>query len=158
VPTIRKRNRTRVSEASPPSPLLLDTHIWIWELEGMAQRMAPTVQHRIQVAAETSNVYVSMISLWEVAMIVGKGRLHLSTDPLTWLLRALGEPGPYVVPISPEIAVESTRLPGTPHRDPADQLLIATARHTGATLVTSDRKIISYAQTTGALAVLDARR
>lgn len=137
--------------------LLLDTHIWVWELQGREQRVTPVARESIRTASEISGVYVSMISLWEVAMAVGKGRLHIATDPLTWLHRATAEPGMRIVPLTPEIVVDSTRLPGKPHGDPADQILVATARHLGATLVTCDAKIIAYAKATGALAVLDAR-
>ncbi|MEO7217723.1 MAG: PIN domain-containing protein, partial [Gemmatimonadaceae bacterium] len=67
-------------------------------------------------------------------------------------------PGVRVIELTPRIAVGSTRLPGKPHADPADRILIATARDTGARLVTCDKRILQYAESTRALAVLDANR
>lgn len=137
--------------------LLLDTHIWIWVVELNQAKMSIRTTQEIERAGEGGFLRLSAISLWEAAMILARGRLRVSTDSRTWVSRASLVPGMQVVPLSPEIAVESTRLPGRPHKDPADQIIMATARFTGATLVTSDVSIIAYARSSGALAVLDAR-
>jgi PIN domain nuclease of toxin-antitoxin system len=73
-----------------------------------------------------------------------------------WVEAGLKAPGVHFVPMSPHIAIGSTRLPDEPHGDPADRILMATARAVGARLVTCDRSILDYAAR-GHLAVLDAR-
>ena len=90
-------------------------------------------------------------------MLEAKGRLRLSLSVEEWMRRALGAPGIQPAPLTPEVAIASTRLPGEPHGDPADRLLIATARETGATLATCDRNILRYGKS-GHLRVLDASR
>ena len=82
--------------------------------------------------------------------------VELVQDVRTWVGRALSFPGVRLKGLSPSIAIESTRLPGTPRRDPADRILIATARLIGATLVTCDEAILGYAAD-GYVRVLDAR-
>jgi len=77
-------------------------------------------------------------------MLEAKGRIRLSKDCLSWVHDALSSPGISLVPLTPEIAVESCRLPGTFHGDPADRILVATARLLGATLITRDTMILSY--------------
>ena len=77
-------------------------------------------------------------------MLEAKGRIRLAKDCLAWVHDALTSPGISLVPLTPEIAVESSRLPGTFHGDPADRILVATARLLGATLLTRDAKILTY--------------
>jgi len=77
-------------------------------------------------------------------MLEAKGRIRLSKDCLAWVHDALASPGISLVPLTPEIAVESCRLPGTFHGDPADRILVATARLLGATLLTRDTGILAY--------------
>jgi PIN domain nuclease of toxin-antitoxin system len=78
-------------------------------------------------------------------MLEKKGRITLSRSIDEWTKAALTAPGIRLVDLSPEIAIESTRLPGEPHGDPADRIIIATARVLGATLITRDEQIVSYA-------------
>jgi PIN domain nuclease of toxin-antitoxin system len=101
-------------------------------------------------------VLVSAISLWEVAMLESRGRVTLGWPIADWLETALRSAGAQLLPLEPAIAVSSTRLPGTPHGDPADLILMASARTTGAPLVTCDARILQYAAA-GHLPVLDAR-
>jgi PIN domain nuclease of toxin-antitoxin system len=84
------------------------------------------------------------MSIWELAMLVSKGRVTLQTPLLDWVREALRTPGLSLVPLTPEIAVESTRLPGNFHGDPADRIIVASARETGSTIVTRDRLILAY--------------
>ncbi len=77
-------------------------------------------------------------------MLEAKGRIRLSKDCLAWVQEALSAPGTSLVPLTPEIAVESSRLPGKFHGDPADRILVATARLLGATLLTRDERILAY--------------
>jgi PIN domain nuclease of toxin-antitoxin system len=100
---------------------------------------------------------VSAISVWEIAQLEARRRLELSQDVRSWVGRALAFPGVRLKGLTPAIAIESTRLPGAAHRDPADRMLVATARLTGAALVTCDARLIGYAAH-GHLRVVDARR
>lgn len=122
--------------------IVLDTHIWIWWVHGDA-RINPT-QAAVVEEAESDTVGISAISCWEVAKLVERGRLELYRPLEEWLRLALDYPGVRLVELSPEIAVASTRLPGDFHRDPADQIIVATARLNDCPLVTSDEKIAAY--------------
>ena len=121
--------------------IVLDTHVWLWWLDGNAalpSRMAALLQ------AEASNgLGVSAISCWEVAKLSERGRLALAMPVERWLALAL-RPPVLLLPLAPEIAVESTRLPGDFHRDPADQMIVATARVFDSPLATLDRAIRGY--------------
>jgi PIN domain nuclease of toxin-antitoxin system len=125
--------------------VLLDTHAWLWLAEGQA-RFSPEALGRIQVAAEARLLRVAPISVWEVAMLEAKGRISLSQDCHAWVKRALSPPGPALAPMTPHILIDSTRLPGTFHGDPADRMIVATARALDACLMTADDKILSYAK------------
>ncbi|MEX1114001.1 MAG: type II toxin-antitoxin system VapC family toxin [Akkermansiaceae bacterium] len=87
---------------------------------------------------------MSAISCWEVAKLVECGRLTLPCPVYDWIQQALAYPGIRLIELSPSISVESTQLPGTFHRDPADQIIVATSRILDAPLVTVDRKILEY--------------
>lgn len=89
---------------------------------------------------------ISAISCWEVAKLIECGRLALPHPVDQWLRQALIYPNMHLLPLSPEVAVESTRLPGAFHRDPADQILVATARIYNCPLVTMDHQIRAYSQ------------
>ena len=135
--------------------LLLDTHVWIWAVEGAVAELATPVIARIEKASDAGAIRVAAISVWEVAMLEARGRLRLALEIDEWVRRALAAPGIQLVPLSPEIAVDSARLPGDPAGDPADRLLIATARRIGALLVTRDERIRAYGDA-GHLSVIDA--
>ena len=94
---------------------------------------------------ETSSIKIASISLWEVAMLAARGKISLEEGTLDWIRKALSAPGISVCPLSLEIAVDSVNLPGTFHGDPADRIIVASARLLNATLVTSDRQILRYA-------------
>jgi PIN domain nuclease of toxin-antitoxin system len=120
--------------------ILLDTHAWIWWVSD-PDRLSGA-QRDLLTGAEQGSIAVSAISVWEVARLVEYRRLDLDRDTLEWLREALSTI--LMLPITPEIAVESSGLPGTFHRDPADQIIVATARISDCLLVTSDRKITAY--------------
>lgn len=122
--------------------IILDTHIWIWHVQGDV-RLDKRTQEFIK-QNETTGLGVSAISIWEIAKAVEHEKLILSMDTLDWLKLACDYPGAQILPLTPEICVESTNLPGTFHRDPADQLIVSTARMLNAELVTADSKILSY--------------
>jgi PIN domain nuclease of toxin-antitoxin system len=80
-------------------------------------------------------------------MLEARGRISLSQSVDEWVAAALTAPGVRLVELSPEIALESTRLPGQPPKDPADRMIVATTRVLGATLVTCDEEILDYGST-----------
>ena len=101
------------------------------------------VDYRDLIRTESSNgLGVCAISCWEVAKLVEIGRLHFSIPLAEWIARALLNV--QLLPLSPEIAIESSQLPGSFHRDPADQLIVATARFYDCRLLTMDRLIQDY--------------
>ena len=125
-------------------PLLLDTHVWVWVMEGSRREIRPSIRNRIRKAVTDAAVIVSIMSVWEIAMLDAKARLQLSVDCRTWVERALTAPGIRLQALTPAIAFESCHLPGMIHGDPVDRILIATARLTGATLITRDNRILEY--------------
>ena len=127
--------------------LLLDTHVWVWLLEGsdrLTSGRAATVLPVLREAADRGELRISVISIWEVAMLEARGRLRFVLPCLSWIDKALSVPGLTLFPITPEIAVDSSRLPGDFHGDPADRLIVATSRRTEAPLATADRRIQEY--------------
>jgi PIN domain nuclease of toxin-antitoxin system len=126
--------------------LLLDTHCWLWVHLGLMTRMSRASLAAIQNAESYGNLRVSVISIWELAMLEERGRVALPMNVRTWVEQALDKPGIAVAPLTPEIAIESVHLPGSMHGDPADRILVATARVLGATLVTKDGQLLRYSQ------------
>lgn len=125
--------------------LLLDTHTWIWLTEGN-QKLGARSLEAIRLAYGDDLASISAITPWEIALLVSKGRLTLGMDVMHWVRNALAVPGVTLVPLDPEIAVASTRLPFKMHPDPADRILVATARHMAATLVTADAMLLQLAK------------
>ncbi len=122
--------------------IILDTHIWVWWVHEDL-RLTPE-QHQILTTHEQTGLGVSAISCWEIAKLVEYRRLVLPCPTLEWLDQALAYPGVQLVDLSPQIATESTELPGEFHRDPADQIIVATARVLKCALLTADEKIRNY--------------
>ena len=122
--------------------ILLDTHIWIWWVSE-ADRLQRRHRELLELGAD--RVFgVSIISCWEVAKLVEYGRLKLDRPVGDWIQAALAEPGISLLQLNPQIVVESTRLPPPFHRDPVDQLLVATARILQCPILTEDGKINTY--------------
>jgi len=140
-----------------PGPLVLDTHVWIWVMEGTTGELSTATVRLIEEAAAGSALVVSAISVWEVAMLEKRGRITLSRSIEEWTRAALTAPGIRLVDLSPEIALESACLPGDPHGDPADRIIVATTRVLGGTLVTRHKQILRYAST-GHVRARDGRR
>ncbi|MEM1041008.1 MAG: type II toxin-antitoxin system VapC family toxin [Bacteroidota bacterium] len=122
--------------------IVLDTHVWIWWVTGN-DRLTESQKEALR-EGEQDGIGVSVISCWEVAKLVEIRRLDLDRPIAEWLRLALSLSGVRLLDLTPEIAVASTTLPGDFHRDPADQIIVATARSAGCPLVTSDRQIIAY--------------
>lgn len=120
---------------------LLDTHIWLWWMFRSGD-LAPTVLERLDRMAAGDRPLLSAISLWETAMLVERGRVTLDRDLGSWLRAAAAPECVDLVPITPDVAAESALLPATLHRDPADRLLIATARVMSCPVLTRDERIL----------------
>jgi PIN domain nuclease of toxin-antitoxin system len=139
-------------------PLLLDTHVWIWWMENDWTRACAGTVELLERAERTGDLLVSDISHWEVAVKAAKGKMRLAMDAIVWLDRAAAAPGFSSCSLSREVLLQSTRLAGSVHGDPADRMLIATAQLRGIPLVTADKAIIGYAERHSGLHVIDVRR
>ena len=122
--------------------IILDTHVWVWWVHG--DEKITSTQAEIIKANEKDIIGVSAISAWEIAKLVQYNRLELPCPLQEWFYEALSYPGIRLIELTPEIAIESTKLPGEFHRDPADQIIVATARLYDSSLITSDTKILKY--------------
>jgi PIN domain nuclease of toxin-antitoxin system len=131
-------------KTSEVQPLLLDTHVWLWLVAGSPE-LSKQARQTVDRAAAAGTLRIAAISLWEIALLASHGRIVLGKSISLWLEEALAEPGPAIEPLSPQIAIESYALPDVFHPDPADRMIVATARVIGATLLTRDRQILDYA-------------
>lgn len=125
--------------------ILLDTHILVWAMNDDA-RLGARSREALDKSAKSGRVLVSAITPWEIAMLVQKGRLTLSSDVAQWIDEALALPAIELAPLLPQIAIDSTRLPGEFHADPADRIIVATARFHRIPLVTADQAILEYGE------------
>jgi PIN domain nuclease of toxin-antitoxin system len=123
--------------------ILIDTHVWIWLL-GDDPQLGTVARRSIEDAGTNTAVAVSAITPWEIALLCTKGRLQLGIDVDQWIRDALDRPWIKLLPLEPGIAVNSVRLPGKFHADPADRFIVATARHHEIPVVTADRAILAY--------------
>jgi PIN domain nuclease of toxin-antitoxin system len=117
--------------------ILLDTHVWIWLSIGDVHSLSPEAQGCLNGGSR----WISAISCWELAKLVELRRLGFTISTLSWMRRSLHENHIRIAALTPEIAVESTNLKGF-HRDPADQIIVATSRVLGMPVVTADQRII----------------
>jgi PIN domain nuclease of toxin-antitoxin system len=123
--------------------IVLDTHIWVWWVQGNP-KLPPAILDAVK-QNEPSGLGVSAISCWEIAKSVSRGRLDLGRPLAEWFATALGYPGILLIDLTPQIAIEATSLPQPFHRDPADEIIVATARVNGCPLATCDSRILKYA-------------
>lgn len=129
---------------SEPTPLLLDTHVWLWFMLANAE-LASNEQNAINRAAASGRLRIAAISVWEAALLALRGRVALRRPLAQWIAEAVSAPGLSIEPLLPQVAVEAASLPETFHGDPADRLIVATARVANATLMTRDQRILDYA-------------
>ena len=125
-------------------PLLLDTHYWIWLQSGAKSHLTPRIVRLVEQSAAQGSMLLSVISVWELGVLEAKGRIRLHASCDQWVREALATPGLSLAPLTPDIALESSRLPGLFHGDPADRIIVATARSFGARLLTRDRQMLEY--------------
>lgn len=121
--------------------IILDTHIWIWWVSN-SSRLTQNHQKYIQ-QYSSQGLGVSIISCWEVAKLVEKNRLDLSISVDRWLEKAIDYPNVRVLDLTLPVIVQSTHLEGF-HNDPADQIIVASAKVYNCPLLTADNKIINY--------------
>ncbi len=142
------------------STVLLDTCAIIFVANGQA--IHPNAQQAIMAATTSGGILVSPVSAWEIGLLSGKKGIVFQPDPRAWFQTFLAYPGVRLTPLTPEIAIDSSFLPPLPiaalaaisfglggrplHGDPADRLLVATARSLDVPIVTRDRAILNYAQ------------
>ena len=123
--------------------IVIDTHIWVRLILGTGR--LSVAQRQAIADNERDRIGISAISFWEIAKLVEHRKLDLGDDISAWFRESLAYPGLAILELTPEIAVESTSLPGTlDTTDPSDQIIVATARVHGCSLVTSDRDILRY--------------
>ena len=123
--------------------VVLDTCTWLW-MCSEPKKLSRAAREVVGREKEGDGLVVSIMSAWEIAKLVQKGKLAFSVPCREWIDGAVRADGVVMHPLTPDICVESTELPGAFHGDPADQLIVATARLLGAPVVTADQKIRAY--------------
>ena len=141
--------RDEVTASTPSDParpplLLLDTHVLVWLVFGMPT-LGAKAHTVIELASQDERLLVSAITPWEIGMLARKKKIELYRETLDWVQAALSLKGVRLAPLSPEIAVGSNQFQFEMHADPADRILVATARKLGAVLVTADRALLELA-------------
>ncbi|MDZ8081370.1 MAG: type II toxin-antitoxin system VapC family toxin [Nostoc sp. DcaGUA01] len=121
--------------------IILDTHIWIWWVDNN-QRLNQKYRDWIE-EYQSQGLGISIISCWEIAKLVENGKLAFSISVDEWITAALAYPGVQLLELTIPIILESTKLTGF-HKDPSDQLIVATARIYACPLLTADAKILAY--------------
>jgi PIN domain nuclease of toxin-antitoxin system len=135
--------------------LLVDTHVWLWSVEGVERRLGRRCRSALERARADSRAFVSAVSVREVVLLAEHGRVRLALAAELWARRAMTVTGFQALPLDPECAGLSARLGGNAPRDPVDQMLIATALLHGLRLVTRDETILAFAAE-GGLRVMNA--
>ena len=125
--------------------ILLDTHVWVWFMSGNKD-LKVNGRKIIDEHLKEGSAHVAAISCWEIAMLESKERIKLSMPTLEWMKLSFKNTSLDRVELNPAIAYESCHLPGDFHGDPADRLIVATARIKGLSLVTRDKQILKYSK------------
>jgi PIN domain nuclease of toxin-antitoxin system len=120
---------------------LLDTHVWIWSQEA-PERLSAEARHALEDPGHA--VYVATISTLELARLVHLGTIELEGSLTDWVDESIQALSAVTLELSHPVAIEAYSLPGEFHPDPADRILVATARHHDLVLVTADRRILAY--------------
>lgn len=123
--------------------IVVDTHALVWWASGdtLLSRRAKTAIER---ELDGGRIIVSTITAWEIAMLVERERLVLSMDVERWLATVTQIDAVQWMPVDVDVALKSVALPGEFHKDPADRMIVATARRLAAPVVTKDEKIRAY--------------
>ncbi|MDF3835677.1 type II toxin-antitoxin system VapC family toxin [Cupriavidus basilensis] len=123
--------------------IVLDTHALVWWVSG-DPLLSRKAKASIEKELDGGQILISSISAWEVAALVARERLVLSMDATSWFATVGQLEAVRIVPVDAEIAIKSVELPGVFHKDPADRMIVATARKFAVPLVTKDEKIRAY--------------
>lgn len=123
--------------------IVIDTHIWLWWISN-PEKIAVHAAQVIDKAVNDGGIIISSISVWEIALLIKKGRLKLSIDVNDWVRKSEALPFIRFIPVDNTIALRSVAMPGIFHPDPADRIITATAMTMGLPLVTKDDKILDY--------------
>ena len=124
--------------------IVLDTHILIWWVSGDLKKLSPKALAAINQESQGGEIIISSITPWEIAMLIAKERMVISMDLDEWIATIGQIEAIKFFAVDNDIAVKSATLPGEFHKDPADRIIVATARKLGCGLVTADEKIIHY--------------
>ena len=124
--------------------ILLDTQVFFWSISNLKKLSASAQKIIAGEIKDSRQILISAISVWEIYMLVKKGRLELSIDVNTWMHKTEKLSHLQFIPIDNLIASKSVMLPEPLHGDPADRFIVATALEYGATLITSDKQLLKY--------------
>lgn len=127
------------------SDILLDTHAFIWLMEG-EETLSLESRQLISRTSQKKFIFVAAISIWEIAMLQSKERIVLKTPLQKWVEKATSLPFLKIIDLNAEIAIQSCKLPGNFHGDSADRMIVATSRILDLPLLTRDKKILDYAK------------
>lgn len=136
--------------------MLLDTHVWIWLVNGDRARLGPRTARRLAAATGDRAASVSAVSAFEVAALHVEGRLTLSLPVERWIRESIARAGFRTVDLDSRIGIDAGLIPANALPDPFDRCLVATAREYALSLVTRDRRILDYARRTKLVTVIDA--
>jgi len=128
--------------------VLLDTHAWIWSVEGDTRRVGRKAQALLERAEVQERIRVSPVSIFEIMALHTSGRLRLSRPAEGWVRDSVSAAGVRLAEVTPAIAIDAGAIPRTALADPLDRLLVATARQLDATFLTADQQILQYARDT----------
>ena len=136
--------------------LVLDTHVWVWSVDGDARRIGRRTRQMLLRAESRAAIRVSPVAVFELAALHTLGRVRLARSLDQWVRDALDTAGVRIAELTPAITLDAGAIPRAALADPLDRLLVATARQLDALFLTSDRRILDYASTTGNVRVHDA--
>lgn len=137
--------------------MLLDTHVWLWAVDG-GTKLGAKARRQLDKASRSfpGEVCISAVSAFEIAALHTAGHVQLSQPVERWMREAIDRAKVRVIDLERDIAVDAGLIPTTALPDPFDRCLVATAREYGLPLVTRDRRILDYAKRTGLVKVIDA--
>ena len=136
--------------------ILLDTHTWVWSVDGDVRRIGRRARLLLQRAEAQDRIRVSPLSVFEIMALATSGRLRLAKSAESWIRESLATAGVRLAEVTPAIAIDAGAISRTALADPLDRLLVATARQLDAAFLTSDARILDYAAATRNVRVHDA--
>ena len=134
--------------------IVLDTHVLIWAVRG-DPKLGRAAAVLIDDAAGEAGLMIPAFCAWELAQIEKRHGLVFEDGTLRWFEKILAQPGFSLSPLAPTIAIDSVKMEWS-HKDPVDRIMVATARHLRAPLLTADSMILKYAAE-GHIQAIDAR-